>query len=114
MKGEPGALPLMSFALRDLFEVEKTEKGEPMDLTLSEYRNRGGIAKALERHANQVFTNFSQEQKEPAKTVFSRLIEIGLDCLRTATNRIAYAQVAIFQALYFRQTSSQDSINVHK
>jgi hypothetical protein len=31
MKGEPGALPLMSFALRDLFEVEKTEKGKPMD-----------------------------------------------------------------------------------
>ena len=27
MKGEPGALPLMSFALRDLFEAEKTAQG---------------------------------------------------------------------------------------
>ena len=58
-----------------------------MDLTLPEYSNRGGIAKALERHANQVFANFSQEQQELAKTVFSRLIEIGqgrVDTRRTA------------------------------
>ena len=55
MKGEPGALPLMSFALRDLFEAEKSAKGKPMDLTLPEYLQRGGIESALERHANKVF-----------------------------------------------------------
>ena len=48
MKGEPGALPLMSFALRDLFLAEKTTKGEPMDLTLQEYVDHGGINEALE------------------------------------------------------------------
>jgi len=87
MKGEPGALPLMSFALRDLFEVEKTEKGKPMDLTLPEYLRRGGIESALERHANQVFANFSPEQQELARGVFSRLIEVGQgrqDTRRTA------------------------------
>jgi cytidylate kinase len=87
MKGEPGALPLMSFALRDLFEVEKTRKGEPMDLTLPEYLHRGGIESALERHANQVFAHFSDEQQEMAKTIFSRLIEVGqgrVDTRRTA------------------------------
>jgi hypothetical protein len=87
MKGEPGALPLMSFALRDLFEVEKTRKGEPMDLTLPEYLHRGGIESALERHANQVFANFSQEQQELAQAIFSRLIEVGqgrVDTRRTA------------------------------
>ncbi len=55
MKGEPGALPLMSFALRDLFLAEKTAKGAPMDLTRQEYVERGGIDRALERHANHVF-----------------------------------------------------------
>jgi hypothetical protein len=87
MKGEPGALPLMSFALRDLFEAEKTKKGEPMDLTLPEYLHRGGIEKALERHANQVFAHFSAEQQALAKTIFSRLIEVGqgrVDTRRTA------------------------------
>ncbi len=87
MKGEPGALPLMSFALRDLFEAEKTKKGEPMDLTLPEYLQRGGIESALERHANQVFNDFSDEQKALAQNVFSKLIEIGqgrVDTRRTA------------------------------
>ena len=87
MKGEPGALPLMSFALRDLFEVEKTTKGQPMDLTLPEYLQRGGIEQALERHANAVFAGFTEEQKGVAKAVFSRLIEIGQgrqDTRRTA------------------------------
>ena len=77
MKGEPGALPLMSFALRDLFEAEKTKKGQPMDMTLKEYMDRGGIERALEQHANRVFASFSEEQQELAKSVFSRLIEVG-------------------------------------
>ena len=87
MKGEPGALPLMSFALRDLFEAEKTKKGQPMDLTLPEYLQRGGIESALERHANQVFNDFSDEQKALAQNIFSKLIEIGqgrVDTRRTA------------------------------
>ena len=70
MKGEPGALPLMSFALRDLFEAEKSEKGKPMDLTLPEYLDRGGIESALERHANKVFDDFSDEQKTLATGCF--------------------------------------------
>ena len=77
MKGSPDALPLMSFALRDLFEVEKTEKGKPMDLTLPEYVRRGGLEKVLEEHANKVFNNFTNEQKEIAKNIFSKLIEVG-------------------------------------
>jgi hypothetical protein len=88
MKGEPGALPLMSFALRDLFEVEKTKQGEPMDLALPEYVQRGGLEKALEEHANKVFNNFTDEQKRLPKTSFSKLIEVGqgrVDTRRTAT-----------------------------
>ncbi|WP_420640887.1 hypothetical protein [Candidatus Leptofilum sp.] len=88
MKGSPDALPLMSFALRDLFEVEKTKPGKPMDLTLPEYLQRGGLEKALEEHANKVFENFTEEQQEIAKNIFSKLIEVGqgrVDTRRTAT-----------------------------
>ena len=87
MKGEPGALPLMSFALRDLFEAGKNKKGEPMDMILSKYVQRGGIGNALEHHANKVFTSFSKNQKQLAKSVFSKLIEVGkghVDTRRTA------------------------------
>ena len=88
MKGEPGALPLMSFALRDLFDQEKSAIGEQMDLTLKEYLDAGGIEQALERHAEQVFNNFTPDQKEVAKNIFSKLIETGqgrVDTRRTAT-----------------------------
>jgi WD40 repeat protein len=90
MKGEPGALPLMSFALRDLFEAEKTKAGHTMDLTLQEYLAHGGIEEALERHANHIFATFSAEQQLLARNIFSRLIEVGqgrVDTRRTATMR---------------------------
>jgi hypothetical protein len=77
MRGEPGSLPLMSFALRDLFEAEKTARGKPMDMTLPEYLERGGIGSALERHANAVFATFTAEQQGLARSIFSRLVEIG-------------------------------------
>ncbi len=88
MKGEPGALPLMSFALRDLFEAEKTVKGQSINLTLAKYVERGGIESALERHANKVFDNFTNEQKVLARNIFSKLIEVDqgrVDTRRTVT-----------------------------
>ena len=51
MKGEPGTLPLMQFALRDLFDA-KQAKGGIIALTLNDYLQRGGIHKSLERHAD--------------------------------------------------------------
>ncbi|MDX1416172.1 MAG: hypothetical protein R3293_18385 [Candidatus Promineifilaceae bacterium] len=87
MKGEPGALPLMSFALRDLFLVEKTKPGQVMDLTLAEYVDRGGIDQALERHADEVFRSFTDEERALARSIFSKLVTVGegrLDTRRTA------------------------------
>jgi formylglycine-generating enzyme required for sulfatase activity/energy-coupling factor transporter ATP-binding protein EcfA2 len=86
MKGEPGALPLMQFALKDLFDAEKA-KGGIIALTLSDYLRRGGIDEALERHANASLDELTDEEKELARSVFSGLIEIGRstqDTRRTA------------------------------
>ena len=83
VRGEPGALPLMQFALQDLFEHEK-QKGE---LTLDGYTARGGLHEALERHADAEFAKLDDAEKELARTVFSGLIEIGRghqDTKRTA------------------------------
>jgi formylglycine-generating enzyme required for sulfatase activity len=86
MKGEPGALPLMQFALKDLFDAEQA-KGGIIALTLSDYLRRGGIDEALERHANASLEELTDEEKELARSVFSGLIEIGSstqDTRRTA------------------------------
>ena len=86
MKGEPGALPLMQFALKDLFDSQG-EKSGVIALTLNDYLQRGGIHKALERHADDSFSKLNKTEQELARSIFSGLIEIGRgtqDTRRTA------------------------------
>jgi WD40 repeat protein len=86
MDGEPGVLPLMQFALKDLFDVELA-KGGLIALTRKAYIARGGIHKSLERHADASFAKLEIQEQVLARAVFSRLIEIGhgtQDTRRTA------------------------------
>ncbi|MEO5887553.1 MAG: WD40 repeat domain-containing protein, partial [Anaerolineales bacterium] len=86
MKGEPDALPLMQFALKDLFDSEQ-EKGGVIALTLKDYLGHGGIHKSLERHADATFAKLSESEQELTRSIFSGLIEIGRgtqDTKRTA------------------------------
>jgi WD40 repeat protein/energy-coupling factor transporter ATP-binding protein EcfA2 len=86
MQGEPGALPLMQFALKDLFDSQQA-KGGKIDLTLSDYLQQGGMHKSLERHADGSFAKLDGSEQELARSIFSRLIEIGhgtQDTRRTA------------------------------
>ncbi len=86
MEGEPGALPLMQFALKDLFDSQQ-EKSGIIALTLNDYLQRGGIRKALERHADQTFAELGAEEQELARSIFTGLIEVGRgtqDTRRTA------------------------------
>jgi WD40 repeat protein len=87
MQYEPGALPLMQFALKDLFDAQQA-KGGVIALTLEDYLARGGLRKALERYADTAFAQLSENEQHLARTIFSGLIEIGpgtQDTRRTAT-----------------------------
>jgi hypothetical protein len=86
MQDEPGALPLMQFALKDLFDAQQA-KGGVIALTLNDYLARGGLHKALERHADAAFAKLIESEQQLARTIFSGLIEIGRgtpDTRRTA------------------------------
>jgi len=86
MQGEPGVLPLVQFALRDLFEARQAAGGV-IALTRLDYLERGGIHKALERHADLAFGQLTTDEQSLARTVFSGLIQIGhgtQDVRRTA------------------------------
>jgi WD40 repeat protein/energy-coupling factor transporter ATP-binding protein EcfA2 len=86
MKGEPGALPLMQFALKDLFDSQQA-KGGIIALTLEDYLRHGGIQKSLEHHADDSFARLSENEQQLARSIFSGLIEIGRgtqDTRRTA------------------------------
>ncbi len=86
MRDAPNALPLMQFALDDLFAAQRA-KGGVIALTLQDYLARGGLQKALERHADAAFTHLEEGEQALARTIFAGVIEIGrgtVDTRRTA------------------------------
>ena len=76
-RGETGALPLVQFALRDLFESMPHNSGDAIALTREAYLGQGGIGQALQRHAGEVFARFSSAQAEVARAIFLRLVNPG-------------------------------------
>lgn len=76
MGGQPGTLPLMQFALANLFEAQR-EQGGVIALRRADYLARGGIYKALERHAEQKFGELSPVEQRLAEHLFRGLVEIG-------------------------------------
>lgn len=86
MRQEPGALPLMQFALKDLFEFEQA-KGGVMALTLGGYLERGGLHRALARYADDAFSHLSEDEQKLAESIFRGLVMPGRgtqDARRTA------------------------------
>lgn len=83
MRDQPGGLPLMQFALRDLFTARQ-EKGGAIRLGLDDYLERGGLGQALERYANQAFYQLSRSEQGLARWVFSGLVQPGRGTQDTA------------------------------
>ncbi len=69
---QPGALPLLQYALTELFEQQTGRK-----LTLAAYHNIGGVAGALTRRANELYNGLTLEAQEVARQLFLRLITLG-------------------------------------
>jgi len=72
MGNEPGALPLLQFALFELFE--RTSNG----LTLGDYESLGGINGALTGGADAVLEEFDAEGKELTEQLMMRMVQKGL------------------------------------
>jgi len=68
----PGELPLLQFALTELFE-----HGEDRRLTLDSYAAVGGVTGALGRRADAVYDSLDAEGREVARQVFLRLVTPG-------------------------------------
>ncbi|MCI0714307.1 MAG: protein kinase [Chloroflexi bacterium] len=72
VKEEPGALPLLQYTLTEIFE-----RREGMSMTLNAYRDLGGVAGALARRAELVFSALSDQQQSIARQLFLRLVTLG-------------------------------------
>ena len=69
---QPGALPLLQYALTELYE-----KREGRTLTKAAYESIGGVLAALGRRAEQVYQGLSEPEQAAARQVFLRLVTLG-------------------------------------
>ena len=72
VRAEPGALPLLQYALTELFE-----RREGRRLTLFAYRGMGGVAGALAKRADEVYDTLNEDQQALTRQVFLRLVTLG-------------------------------------
>ncbi len=70
--GEPGALPLLSHALRATWE-----RRDGRTLTVEAYRATGGVASAIAQTADSVVASLPTQHRQIARSVFLRLTELG-------------------------------------
>ncbi len=69
---QPGSLPLLEHALLQIWQ--RREGGRR--LTVAAYHEIGGVAGALEKHAEEVYSDFAEEEKETCRRVFLRLVQV--------------------------------------
>src|SRR4030067_3020326 len=76
MRGGGGPLPLMQFALKDLFDSQQPKKGDQVSLTLADYLGRGGLQQALQHHADAALGKLKPAEQAIARYIFTKLIDI--------------------------------------
>ena len=71
---QPGDLPLLEFALRQLWEARTGKSGV---LTLRSYDDIGRLAKAIVKHAEDVYKRLTPEEQDAVPGVFAALVQVG-------------------------------------
>jgi WD40 repeat protein/type II secretory pathway predicted ATPase ExeA len=69
---QPGALPLLQYALTELFE-----RRDGRVLTTAAYQEMGGTYGALARRAEELYTGIGDEGEQAARQLFLRLVTLG-------------------------------------
>ena len=69
---QPGALPLLQYALTELFERRSEDR-----LTLAAYQELGGITGALSARAERIFEATDHQGRRATRQTFLRLVTLG-------------------------------------
>jgi basic membrane lipoprotein Med (substrate-binding protein (PBP1-ABC) superfamily)/DNA-binding SARP family transcriptional activator/class 3 adenylate cyclase len=69
---QPGALPLLQYALTELFDRRTGSV-----LTLGDYRAVGGLPGALSRRAEELYGNLDEGERQATRQVLLRLVNLG-------------------------------------
>jgi photosystem II stability/assembly factor-like uncharacterized protein len=74
MHDQPAALPLLQFAL-----VQLWQRRHGVWLTHAAYEDIGGVSGAIDRRAEEVYTKLNESQQHLARNLFVRLVALGGD-----------------------------------
>ncbi|GIK62399.1 MAG: hypothetical protein BroJett018_01930 [Chloroflexota bacterium] len=72
VSGEAGALPLLQYALTEVFERRKGR-----NLTLEAYQDSGGALGALARRAEDLYNEMNADQQATVRQLFLRMVTLG-------------------------------------
>jgi len=72
VQSQPGSLPLLQYALRELFK-----RRDGLKLTNAAYDEIGGVQQALAQHAETIYQSLTPERQSIMQQVLLRLIEVG-------------------------------------
>ncbi len=72
VKQQPGHLPLLQFALTQLWETQREGI-----LSCTAYQQIGGVEKALAKHAEQVYLRLSSTDRKRMQRIFTQLVQPG-------------------------------------
>ena len=89
---QPGGLPLLQYALTDLFNRRSADV-----LTLAEYRSSGGVLGALAARAEELFGELSSDGRQAMHQAFLRLVTVdeGTDDVRRRVSRAELAALEV-------------------
>jgi WD40 repeat protein/transcriptional regulator with XRE-family HTH domain len=84
---QPGTLPLLQFALTELFD-----RRDDHVMTLDAYRASGGVREALRRRAEGLFMRLAAGEREVARQLFLRLVALG-DGAEDSRRRVSLSEL---------------------
>jgi hypothetical protein len=74
VKDSPGSLPLLQYALLQLWEGRTVDLNR---LTVGAYTRLGGVSGTLQKRAEEIYQSLSEDEKQAAQWIFLQLTHLG-------------------------------------
>lgn len=91
----PGALPLLSYALSELFLAHQKRGGADRELTQDDYEGLGGVRGALTTRADALHDGLDAAQRDVLRRIMLRMVSLEGDL---ASKRVATGDLAVSAA----------------
>lgn len=87
---EPGALPLLQYALTELFD-----RRDGLIMTLETYNESGGVLGSLARRAEELYVEMDAKHQESVRQLFLRLVTLG-EGTEDTRRRVLWSELAFY------------------